>query len=114
MVLVTQGSNAGHLAEIIGVTAKMYHIRRDDKIISKSRHDNVKLLETLERGRRATPEGLTTDTPRRNGRWARRHWTREQREALMMESIAEIQRHTTIVAECAEALQRMNMAENDD
>ena len=117
-VLVINGTNAGHMAEIRGVTAKMYHLRLDNNVMSRAKHENVTVME--EDRFPSSPRRVQTPItgqPRREAHSGtltagrRRQHTREQRETQMMESLAEIQRHTAIVAECAEELRKMNLEE---
>jgi hypothetical protein len=116
-VVVTGGTHINHTAEILGITAKMYHIRLENGTVTKVRHFNVRAMSIA---------GLTNPSPNANSlrlpsvsppsttsfQRATRHWTRERLENGINEALEEIHWQTRIAAEFTERLRLLNL--NDE
>lgn len=105
MVVVVEGSNRGHAAVITGVTEHMYHLRLDNRKISRAKHKNVQAVRPMKKPEMQPTQGRSGNVEDRRQR------TRAQKEAEMHRSIAEMYRHAIIVAECAEELGKLAIEE---
>jgi len=86
-VVVTGGTHINHTAEILGLSAKMYHIRLKNGTVTKVRHFNVRAMSIA---------GLTNPSPNANSlrfpSVSPAIWTRERLENGINEALKEIRR----------------------
>ena len=116
----------GHDATIIGVTQKMYHVRLDNRVVTKAKHSNVQRVSapkveedtvhpsvspSVERSRPASTATVSPFSVRPNPNRAIRHWTKEKCERNIGEALDEIRRQTEIVAEFSERLRLLNLGD---
>ena len=122
LIIITGGTYAGHEAEILGVTEKMYHILLDTRVVTKIKHSHARLREN--QVQTSTPRQQSgTITPRADDARAEtraprqsygvtppseaastRRRTRSEYEATIEESLEGIRDHVLTITYCLEQL----------
>ena len=133
VVLITGGTHVGHTAIILGSTAKMYHVRLDNAVVTKVKKTNIQTLEApIQPNLRSTPDSMPasarpvnlaeatsaeSDSNPSARRLTRRNLARQAErlecERKITEAVEEIHRQSTIVAELARQIKILDLADDN-